>query len=282
MSANIKGSEIVETESGRQYHIDLAPGEVAPYVILVGDPARADKVKDFFDDGSIKVSRRNREFVSHTGTYKGIPITVLATGIGTSNIEICLIELSRVIEPELVLRVGSCGALQPYMENGDLVISTGAVRLEDTSLYFVDDNYPSVAHYEVVLALLEASKEYPHHIGLTAAASGFYGAQGREVPGFPVKNPDLQEELAKRNVVNFEMESSTLFTLCSIKGWRSGTICAVYANRPKGTFITADQKPLAEKRVIEAGLEACRILHKMDNLKKEHGTKYYYPSLGLK
>ena len=154
--------------------------------MLVGDPARADKVKKFLDTDSVTVSSSNREFVSHTGTYKGIPVTVLATGIGPSNIEIAMLELSRIVEPEIIIRVGSCGALHGNINLGDVVISSGAVRLEDTSLRFVDDNYPSIAHYEVILALIEASKHESYHVGITAAASGLYAAQGREIPGFPI------------------------------------------------------------------------------------------------
>ncbi|MHA1991296.1 MAG: nucleoside phosphorylase [Candidatus Hodarchaeales archaeon] len=280
-SKNITGSEIVETDSKRQYHIDLAPGEVAPFILLVGDPARASVVKDFFDKDSVRLSRTNREFITYTGTYQSLPVTVMSTGIGPSNIEITLIELSRIVEPSLIIRVGSCGALKPDMELGDPVISSGAVRLEDTSLRFVDESYPSIAHHEAVLALIEAAKDGKYHVGITAAASGFYGAQGREVPGFPVHDPELPDKLAKRNVINFEMESSTIFTLSSLKGWRSGTICAVYANRPKGSFIRDDQRSGAMNRIVQISLDACLNIQNMDSKREKQNSDYYYPSLGF-
>lgn len=278
---DITGSEIVETESKRQYHIDLAPGEVAPFILLVGDPARASFVKDFFDKDSVRVFRTNREFITFTGTYKSLPVSVMSTGIGPSNIEIALIELSRIVEPSIIIRVGSCGALKPEMELGDPVISSGAVRLEDTSLRFVDESYPSIAHHEAVLALIEAAKDEKYHVGITAATSGFYGAQGREVPGFPVQDPELPDRLARRNVINFEMESSTMFTLSSLKGWRSGTICTVYANRPKGSFIRDDQKVGAMNKIVQIALDACFNIQNMDSRRKKQKSDYYYPSLGF-
>ncbi|MFW9992632.1 MAG: nucleoside phosphorylase [Candidatus Odinarchaeota archaeon] len=279
----ITGSEIVEDTIGRQYHIDLAPGEVAGTVFLVGDPARAKKVSEHFD--TVTLSRHNREFLSFTGTITGfhgrsIPVTVLSTGIGTDNVEICMVELSRITPDTVTLiRLGSCGGLQDHTRVGDLVISTGAVRLENTSLFFVDSGYPAVAHHEVVLALTGACQKlgFKYHVGLTAAASGFYGAQGRKIEKFPLKFPDLPDQLRKRKVLNFEMESSTLFTLSQLWGIRSGTICTVYANRFTGDFITPELKVSAEDNCIKAGLEAGRILQWMDGNKKS--SKYWAPEL---
>jgi len=280
---NILGSEIVETVAKRQYHIALEPGEVAERILLVGDPERVEKFRKILDPGILKVERANREFKTITGTFKAIPVTVMSTGIGPSNIEIAMIELSRIVSPKVVLRVGSCGGLQKDTNLGDLVISTGAVRLEDTSLRFVDQSYPSVAHYEVILALVEAANKLRerYHVGLTASASGFYGAQGREVPLFPIVDAQLPDNLAKRNVLNFEMESSTLFTLGEVAGWRTGTICTVFANRPRKEFIPASEKSLAEERAIRVALEACVVLEKMDSKKSSVQSSHYYPSLGL-
>jgi uridine phosphorylase len=167
------------------------------------------------------------------------------------------------------------------MNVGDLVISTGAVRLENTSTFFVTEGYPAVAHYETVLALVSAAEQlgYPYHIGLTASASGFYGAQGRKIPGIPLRNPGLQEEMAQANVANFEMESSTLFTLCTLKGVRAGTVCAVYASRPHDKFIDPELKSKAEEACIKTGLEAFKILDKMDRAKRARNNKYWH--LGL-
>lgn len=210
-SSNITNSEIVEDSEKRQYHIGLSPGEVTNTVLLVGDPARAEKVAKHFE--SVTIQKVNREFITFTGIYKGEPLTVMSTGIGPSNIEIAVIELSRIFEEHseipTLIRIGSCGSLQENISVGDLVISTGAVRLEDTSTYFVDESYPAVANYEVITALTTATQrnKFNYHVGITATGSGFYGAQGRESKHFPIRNPHLQDRLATLNVLNFEMES---------------------------------------------------------------------------
>lgn len=278
---DIQSAVQVSDDKGRQYHINLGPGDVAPFIIIVGDQNRAEKTSKFLEN--IRLQRKSREFWSFTGEYKGTPVTILSTGIGTDNVEIAFIELLQTISNPTIIRVGSCGALQKKIGLGELVISTGAVRLENTSLFFVDEGYPAVAHYETILALSQACEEIEtkYHQGLTASGSGFYGAQGRNLPGFPLRFPDLQEKLSERNVYNFEMESSTLFTLGNLQGIRTGTICAVYANRFSNKFITMEQKQNAEKNCIIAGLEACRILSNMDKIKKDSNRENWLPSLFL-
>ena len=277
MSETFESAEVVRDSEGRQYHIGVAPGEVAPYVLLCGDPARAERVARSFDE--VVHDRRNREYVTLTGIYRGIELSVMATGIGCDNTEIAVVELSQIRDDLTLLRVGSCGGLQPEIELGDLVVSTGAVRLENTSTWFVEEGYPAVAHHEVVMALLEsvASLEYSHHAGLTATASGFYGGQGRSVPGFPPRRPDLEKDLGRMGVKNFEMECSTLFTLSSVRGLRAGAVCAVYANRHANRFIDTDAKELAEGRAIDAGLGAIENLARMD--REKGSASWWLPSM---
>ena len=284
-STNIKNSEIVEDDEQRQYHIGLAPGEVANTVIFVGDPARAEKVAKFFD--SITLKKSNREFITFTGFYKELPITVMSTGIGPSNVEIAVIELSRIFDENgdvpTLIRVGSSGGLQKAINIGDLVISTSSVRLEDTTSYFVDLSYPAVANYEVITALISSAEQnaFTYHVGMTASASGFYGAQGRETDKFPIKDPNLPEKLSKWNVYNFEMETSTLFTLAALAKYRAGTVCAIYANRYTKTFIGQKEKLEAEKNSILCGLDAAVLLRKMDCIKKSHNKKNWSADLSL-
>ena len=149
---------------------------------------------------------------------------------------------------------------------GDLLISTGAVRLENTSTFFVHEGYPAIAHYEVVQALITAArqKKIAHHVGLTATAPGFYGAQGRKVPGFMPRDPELPDKLAAQGVANFEMESSALFILSTLAGFRAGTVCSMINNRHKNIFIDAEGMQQSEQRCIETGLEAMVILAQQD------------------
>jgi uridine phosphorylase len=272
-------ADVVKTEEGKQYHVGVKPGDVAPFILLVGDPARADKVATRFSE--VAVRRANREYVTITGTFEGAPLTVTATGIGTDNTEIAVVELSQCVEDPTFIRVGSSGALRDGMKLGDLVVSTGAVKLEATSSYFVPEGYPSVAHHEVVLALVEAAARVGarHHVGLTATACGFYGAQARKVPGFPVRFPELPEQLGALGVLNFEMEASLLFTLAQLRGVRAGAVCAIYANRKENEFVDTDAKDKAEASCIACGLEAVRVLRAMD--KKRGKEARWRPSLGL-
>lgn len=278
-SGQITAADKVEDETGRQYHLNVAPGDVSNYVLLAGDPARAEKTAKFFD--AITFETRNREFVTITGTIDEESYSVISTGIGTDNMEIVLIELCNVVKNPTIIRIGSCGSLKADIGLGDLVISSGAVRLENTSLFFVTEGYPSIATPEVVLALVEVAEtmKQQYTVGLTASASGFYGAQGRDIPGFPIRFPDLPDQLAKMNVVNFEMESSTLFTLAALRGFFAGTVCAVYANRPNNAFISPTQKKTAEMNCIRTGLEALKLLRKWEGIRKKTNAKKFYPGL---
>ncbi|MHC5039469.1 MAG: nucleoside phosphorylase [Planctomycetota bacterium] len=273
----MKSATEVRDGEGRQYHIGLKPGELAPYILFVGDPDRAERVASRFD--SLELTRKNREYHTCTGVYKGLRVSAMGTGIGCDNTEIAVVESAQIVENPTILRVGSCGALKPEIEIGDLVITSGAVRLESTSTFFVPEGYPAFAHHEAVLALLLAAKGTgaPHHLGITVTAAGFYGAQGREIPGFPLRHPDLPDQMARLGASNFEMEASTLLTLASVRRFRAGAACAVFANRPHDRFISPDQKVKAEGAAIETGLQALAILHKMDRAKGE--GKHWLPAL---
>jgi uridine phosphorylase len=263
----------------RQYHIELGPGELAEYILLPGDPDRAIQIGDRFE--SVEVERHNREFSSVTGLYKGQRVSVVSTGIGTDNVEIVVAEILAITERPTFVRVGSSGALQPEMALGDLAITTGAVRLESTTSFFVHDGYPAIADYETVAALIEAAERLGHryHVGVTATAPGFYGAQGRPIPQLPIRYPDLAKEMSSQLVMNFEMEASALLVLATLARCRAGVVCAVYANRTTGEFVSAEQKDAAEAACVETGLESLLVLAEMDRQKREAGTDRWRPSL---
>jgi uridine phosphorylase len=263
----------------RQYHIELGPGELAEYILLPGDPDRTSRIATRLE--SIELERQNREFSSVTGLYKGQRVSVVSTGIGTDNVEIVVAEILAITERPTFIRVGSCGALQPEMRLGDLAVTTGAVRLEATTSFYVHDGYPAVAHYEAVAALVEAAERLGHryHVGVTATAPGFFGAQGRPIPQLPIRYPDLAEDMARQRVMNFEMEASALLVLATLGRCRAGVVCAVYANRTTGEFVSGDQKDAAEAACVETGLESLLVLADMDRQKREVGTDRWRPSL---
>lgn len=248
----------------RQYHIALERGELAEYLLLVGDPGRVAKVAEHFD--SVELERSNREITTATGTYRGMRISAMSTGMGTDNVEIVFAEVTEITDRPTFIRIGSSGALQPEIALGELVISTGAVRLENTTDFYVHPGYPAIAHRDVVWALESACRQLSiaHHVGLTATASGFYAPQGRAMRTLPVRYPALAEELRRQRVANLEMESSALFVLASLAGLRAGTVCAAYAQRVEGTFLEGAAKEAAEARCIDAGLTGIHLLWERD------------------
>jgi uridine phosphorylase len=207
----------------------------------------------------------------------------VSTGIGTDNMEIAVAEMLAITDRPTFIRVGSCGGLQPEMALGDLVITSGAVRLETTTNWFVRDGYPAVPDYEAVAALVEAAHRlgHPAHVGITATAPGFFAAQGRPIPQLPIRYPDLAEEMARQRVMNFEMEASALLVLAGLARCRAGVVCAVYAQRTTGDFVTGAAKDAAEAACVETGLESLLILADIDRRKVEAGTDRWRPSLGI-
>lgn len=265
---------------GRQYHIALKRGELAEYVLLVGDPGRVAKVAERFD--AIELERTNREFASATGTFRGMRVSVISTGIGTDNVEIVLAEVMEITDQPTLIRVGSSGALLPEIEMGDLVVSTGAVRLENTTDFYVHPGYPAIAHRDVVWALEAACRKLGvrHHVGMTATASGFYAPQGRAMRTLPVRYPDLAEELRRQRVANLEMESSVLFVLAGLAGLRAGTVCATYAQRVDGTFLEGAAKEAAEARCIDVGLAGIHLLWEIEHAEGGDPHAYWSSLIG--
>ena len=266
-------------EGERQYHIGLGPGDLAEYILLPGDPDRTARIASRFE--SIELEHRHREFATVTGRYRGQRVSVVSTGIGTDNVEIVVAEILAITQRPTFIRVGSCGALQPEMGLGDLTITTGAVRLESTTSFFVHDGYPAVADYEAIVALIEAAERLGHryHVGLTATAPGFFGAQGRPIPQLPIRYPDLAEDMARQRVMNFEMEASALLVLASLARCRAGVVCAVYAKRTTGEFVEGVAEDHSEAACVETGLESLCVLAEMDAQKRGASTDRWRPSL---
>ena len=248
----------------RQYHIALERGELAEYILLVGDPGRVAKVASRWD--AVEMERSNREITTATGSYRGMRISCMSTGMGTDNVEIVMAEVMEITDAATLVRVGSSGALLPEIALGDLIVSTGAVRLENTTDFYVHPGFPAIAHRDVVWALESACRDQgvKHHVGITATASGFYAPQGRQMRTLPVRYPELADELRRQRVANLEMESSALFVLAHLAGLRSGTICAAFAQRTDGTFLEGAAKEAAEARCIDAGLAGIHLLWQVD------------------
>jgi len=249
----------------RQYHINCKVGDLSKYLLIPGDPKRVEKIASYWDE-AIEIAH-HREFRSFTGKYKNVKLSAISSGIGPSSMAIVVNEAAN-IGVENFIRVGSTGAIQEYVKCGDLIISTASVRLDGTSQNYIRSEYPAVANYEVLHALIEAAENLGcnYHVGITATTADFYAGQARSAfQGYQQRTlEDLIPSLRMANVLNFEMECATLFVLSSIFKLRAGAICAVYANRYTKTF-----KPGAgEEECIKVANEAVKILSMKDNQKK--------------
>lgn len=243
---------------GLQYHIRLKKGDIPPYVLVPGDPKRVAKIASLWEVQ--KQLADYRQYVTYKGKYKNAEIACTSSGIGSPALAIAFDELLRV-GAKTFIRVGTCGSLQPDMGIGDLVITTGAVRLDGASKDYVIPEYPAVAHYQVVKALIKAAKihKVKYHVGITASTDTFSVGQGR--PGFndylPSHKIKIFEDMQKANVKNFEMEAGCLLTLGSLFGVRTGAICVVVADRVRDKFELTDEMEQSAARVAS---EAIRIL----------------------
>ncbi len=263
------------TEDRKQYHLEVGEGDVAEVVLMPGDPQRVEKISSYWETRRQVAS--HRQFVTHTGTYKGVPLSACSTGIGGPGTAIVVEELANV-GARTFIRVGSTATLKKDVDLGDLIISTAAVRLEGTSRQYVRAEYPAAASYEVVLALIEAAESLGlrYHLGISASTDSFYLGQSR--PGFGGYTQSMSEtlikDLTRANVANFEMEAATLFTLGNIYGFRTGAVCAVYANRIRDEFAVR-----GEDDVVRCANEAVRVLAEMDEEKRRGNRTYWYRGL---
>ncbi|ERH10585.1 MAG: uridine phosphorylase [halophilic archaeon J07HX64] len=269
------GSE--DPQEGEQYHLEVEPGDVADAVLLPGDPDRVETIAADWEDHTVVAD--HREYRTVTGTHEGTPISATSTGIGSPSAAIAVEELARV-GAETCIRVGSCGAIQPETDVGDLIITTGAVRQEGTSKEYIRPEYPAVADHAVVSALAAAAEQlgYDYHLGLTASTDSFYAGQSREgFGGFRGQGSEERiEALQRAGVLNFEMEASMLLTLAGIYGLRAGAVCTVFADRTTGEFRTA-----GEGRASRVASRAVSLLAGMDDSVDDADATTWHAGLEL-
>ncbi|WP_455381767.1 nucleoside phosphorylase [Salinispira pacifica] len=264
------------TETGRQYHIDCAKGDMPRYVLLPGDPFRVPVIGETWD--SYREVAHHREYRTARGMYGDAELGACSTGIGGPSTEIAVNELA-AIGCDTMLRVGTTGALPAHIRCGDMIITSGSYRMDGTSDRYVDRGYPAVADYEVVMALMTACERLgvTYHVGVTASVGSFYAGQAR--PSFDdyltSDKKHLIEDLMMARVTNFEMESGTLLTLAGLFGLRAGAVCAVIANRTTNEWHLGD----SEKQVARVGTEALGILAEWDRRKNVQNRTHLLPSL---
>ena len=264
-----------DPRTDEQYHLGVSSGEVAEAVLLPGDPERVPVIAEDWDES--ETVAEHREYRTATGTVDGTPISATSTGIGSPSAAIAVEELARV-GAETLVRVGSCGAIQPETDIGDLVITRGAVRQEGTSDEYVRPEYPAVADHAVVAALAAAAEELGHdyHVGITASTDSFYAGQSREgFEGFRARGSEGDiRELQDAGVLNFEMEASAILTLANVYGLRAGAVCTVFADRTTGEF-----QVTGERRAAETASLAVAKLAAMDEAVADSGAGAWHADL---
>ena len=217
---------------GLQYHIGLKEGDVGEYVILPGDPKRCEKIAKYFDDAKLVADRR--EYTTYTGYLNGVKVSVTSTGIGGPSASIAMEELVKV-GAKYFIRVGTCGGMDLDVKSGDLVIATGAIRMEGTSKEYAPIEFPAVANYDIVTALINSAKKLnlPYHVGVVECKDSFYGQHSPEL--MPV-NYELQNKWnawLKLGCLASEMESAALFIFASYLKVKVGSIFLVVANQER-------------------------------------------------
>lgn len=287
MIMRIAESELIINDDGSVFHIHLRPDELAGNVILVGDPGRVDMVAGYLEEKEFRHS--SREFVSVTGKYKGVRVTVLSTGIGTDNIDIVMNELdalanidfsTREVKPEKkslnILRIGTSGAIQPDIPIGSYVFSHISVGCDGLLNWYAGRDSIAVPDIEEAFKkhvgwnrhlpdpyFVHAGKDMCRRFedctvkGMTISASGFYGPQGR-VLRMPLAMTDMVERFESFRfgdwrITNFEMEGSAIAGIAAHLGHNAGTVCAIIANRYSKDS-DPDYKPIV-RSLVELSLD---------------------------
>ncbi|MFN4234213.1 MAG: nucleoside phosphorylase [Bacteroidia bacterium] len=281
-ATQIAPSELIINPDGSIYHLKLKPEHIATNVIVVGDPGRVELISSKFNKIEYKI--QNREFITHTGTYKGKRITVIATGIGTDNIDIVLNELDAAVNIDLekriikekhtqlnIIRIGTSGALQEDIPVDSFVASTHGLGLDGLLPFYKD--LSKINEEEITFEFISQTKwnnefnrpyiikgseellnkiAFDFHKGITATANGFYGPQGRKLR-LELQRDDLNELLNRFSyknlrITNFEMETSALYGLGKLLGHNTCTVCAIVANRMAQQY-SKDYKTAIDKLV---------------------------------
>lgn len=240
------------TQVGLQKHIRCRPGDVNRYVLLPGDPARAKRIADHFEE-PVLVSE-NREYTIYNGKTNGVPVTVCSTGIGGPSASIALEELTKV-GASVFIRVGSAGGRQPDIPIGSLAILHAAYRGDGTSHEYLPAAFPAVADLDVTNALVQAAQAhaYVYRVGVGTTRDAFY-----------VRDQALNETLRQAGVVAAEMEAATLYIVGALRGVQVGCVVATDSNIWLEQQPTLEEKEAlyaeGEKKTIATALRAVQIL----------------------
>ncbi len=247
-----------------QYHINMKQGDVGRYVILPGDPKRCEKIARHFDDA--KLVADHREYVTYTGYLDGVKVSVTSTGIGGPSASIALEELTN-IGADTFIRVGTSGGMDVNVMGGDLVVASGAIRMEGTSREYAPMEFPAVANFEVLNALVKASQniQKKYHVGVVQCKDAFYGQHDPDSKPVSYELTNKWEAWLRMGTIASEMESAALFIVGAYRKVRVGAILSVVANQERRRLGLDDPQVHDTEDAIRAAVEAIKILIKADN-----------------
>ncbi|MEZ8142231.1 uridine phosphorylase [Enterovibrio norvegicus FF-33] len=244
------------------FHLGVNASDLdgATLAIIPGDPARVEKIAALMD--SPKFLASHREYTVYLAKLEGQSVVVCSTGIGGPSTSIAVEELAQ-LGVRTFLRVGTTGAIQPNINVGDMIVTTGSVRLDGASCHFAPLEFPAVADFDVATAMKAAADESGAavHTGVTASSDTFYPGQerydtfsGRVVRRFQGSMKEWQD----MGVLNFEMESATLLTMCASSGLKAGCVAGVIINRTQKEIPDQATMAATEARSIKVVVESAR------------------------
>lgn len=254
-------------ETGLQYHLQIRPGDVGKYVILPGDPKRCEKIAAHFENARLIAD--SREYVTYTGYLEGEKVSVTSTGIGGPSASIAMEELVRC-GADTFIRVGTCGGMDLEVKGGDIVIATGAIRMEGTSKEYAPIEYPAVPNLDVTNALAEAAQflGYTYHTGIVQCKDAFYGQHEPESKPVSYELLNKWEAWMRMGCKASEMESAALFIVGDYLRVRVGSDFLVVGNQERNA--RGMENPIVHdtESAIKVGVEAIRRLIRKDREKQ--------------
>ena len=250
-------------ELAKQFHIACAQGDIGRYCILPGDPGRVPAIAALFDDA--KQIAYNREFNVWTGTLLGEKVTACSTGIGGPSASIAMEELHKC-GADTFIRTGTCGGIDLNVQSGDVVVATGAIRYEHTSREYAPIEFPAVADFQVINALVEATKKlsFPLHTGIVQCKDSFYGQHDPAASPVYYELQQKWESWKRLGVKASEMESAALFVVAAALGCRCGSCFHVVWNQEREAA-GLDQKMSEDtSSSVKVSVEALKLLIEAD------------------
>lgn len=249
---------------GLQYHIQVKKGDVGKYVILPGDPKRCKVIAEYLENAVLVAD--NREFVTYTGYLEGRKVSVTSTGIGGPSAVIALEELVKA-GADTFIRIGTCGGMDVLVKGGDIIIPSGAVRMEGTSREYAPIEFPAVANQDIIRALAEAAKGGGRcfHIGVVQSKDSFYGQHEPESKPVSYELMQKWEAWIKCGCLASEMETAALLIAGSCLRVRVGAALLTIANQEREKAGLENLQVHDMEEVIRTIMDGLRILIREDD-----------------